>query len=148
MFVISPMKTFLLVAVLAVTLSIKDVSAIKCYQCNSAIDVGCDLIDGNEPEKFAHFYKECEGNYEGQTPFCRKIEYELLDREVEEQRLIRICGWIPSNRRKSCVEFTTDNHFQKECECHDNGCNASTRLKMSIFVTLASSILVLILSNA
>uniref|UniRef100_A0A1L8DA02 Putative membrane protein n=2 Tax=Nyssomyia neivai TaxID=330878 RepID=A0A1L8DA02_9DIPT len=146
MFVISPVK-ILLVAVLTVTISIKDVSAIKCYQCNSAVDIGCDLIEGNQPEKFAHFYKECEGKYEGHEPFCRKIEFELLDREIEEQRILRICGWIPSNSKRSCREFTTDNHFQMECECHDDGCNASTRLKTSLIVTLASFILVLIFSN-
>ncbi|XP_059617199.1 uncharacterized protein LOC132262079 [Phlebotomus argentipes] len=144
MFVISPSKSLLLIVVLIVTSSVKDTSAIKCYQCNSAVDVGCDLVDTLQADRFTHFYKECNQSYEGNEPFCRKIEFELLDREVEERRILRICGWIPSNRRRSCVEFTTDNHYQMECECHDDGCNVSSQLSVSLFA-LASTVFVFFL---
>ncbi|GAB0091245.1 hypothetical protein DMENIID0001_060630 [Sergentomyia squamirostris] len=135
MFVISLSKTLLLISVLIVTSSIKDVSAIKCYQCNSALDIECKNVDTQNAEMYQHFYKECPIQDEV-TPFCRKIEVELLGREIPEERIIRTCGYISANKRKSCYEFTTDNHFQLECECNQDGCNSSTRLKTTSFLLL------------
>lgn len=48
------------------------VNAIKCYQCNSVTDPGCDKIEKLPKQAVEHFFKECEGDFAGEEPFCRK----------------------------------------------------------------------------
>lgn len=48
------------------------VNSIKCYQCNSVSDPGCDKIETLPKQAIAHFFKDCVGDFDGEEPFCRK----------------------------------------------------------------------------
>lgn len=47
---------------------------IECFQCNSVEHPGC--VDLTINDTSSRYYRECDGDYQGHEPFCRKVATE------------------------------------------------------------------------
>lgn len=132
------------------------VNAIKCYQCNSVTDPGCDKIEMLPKEAIAHFFKDCEGDFDGNEPFCRKQDIKsnfktyvlsiwisfyirnffFLVISPKSTRVIRSCGWIKATHT-NCLSL--DSSFSKGgvCQCFEDGCNRLVFYFITIFKLLS-----------
>ncbi|CAH2005058.1 unnamed protein product [Acanthoscelides obtectus] len=103
--------------------------AIKCFQCNSGEVPECMDLSSNDTD--SPFYKECQGNYEGNKPFCRKIFSTIL--YAETAKVVRTCGWIKEVNETIdfCKKADTDFITQMSCLCFSDGCNSSYHITPS-----------------
>ncbi|XP_037024887.1 uncharacterized protein LOC119066482 [Bradysia coprophila] len=124
--------------------------SIKCYQCSSMTDEGCDSLATFSPHLTAAYFKECEelDKYNGSKPFCRKNELEVKYPE-KIKRTVRSCGWLKSPATPlSCTSRDYDGHIEVKCQCFEDGCNGSSQMEMFSLITLAVlNVLVFIACN-
>ncbi|KAG4066766.1 hypothetical protein HA402_012833 [Bradysia odoriphaga] len=103
------------------------VTAISCYQCNSAQNPECNDLGSYRPHLTAGFFKECTEylKYNNSVPFCRKTVIEVLlpDKVL---RTTRSCGWI--KHRRPCYKADNEGHLETSCQCFESGCNGSSNL--------------------
>ncbi|CAH1116033.1 unnamed protein product [Phaedon cochleariae] len=119
---------------------------INCFQCNSAEDPACANLTVNDTT--SRYYKPCDGNYDGKTPFCRKYVTSVIRLE-DSTRIDRSCGWILDNHEKMDTCKKGDGDFLKKtvCICSKEGCNTSARSGSYLFLTIFNSIFVVVLYN-
>lgn len=118
-------RIFLLSALLLVLYFPFQAYAIKCYQCTSVNDTRCDNIGIKNNNASMEFLRECDGDYKGKQPFCRKTTQTILD-EVKVVRIHRSCGWEEDKiNRKPCYKYETDFHLEMVCVCVEDGCNGA-----------------------
>ncbi|CAG9863135.1 unnamed protein product [Phyllotreta striolata] len=118
--------------------------SIKCYQCNSGVDPDCAALTVNDTS--SKHYKECTGDYEGESPFCRIYVTNVLHIQEPEKavRILRSCGWIRNKtlpQQESCRNDNSDFILKTKCQCFKDGCNSShhwepSKLLMVLFLIL------------
>ncbi|XP_018561831.1 uncharacterized protein LOC108903963 [Anoplophora glabripennis] len=116
---------------------------IECFQCNSVEHPGCEDLKVNDTK--SQYYKKCDGDYQKQEPFCRKVETEIMNVE-DSARIYRSCGWIRTGNftmKDFCRKADTDFIKKRQCQCYSNACNVSDRITPSS----ASVIILAILLN-
>ncbi|GAB6031409.1 hypothetical protein CHUAL_009186 [Chamberlinius hualienensis] len=123
-----------------ITISIKSVWSIRCYQCNSHYDDDCGgegkiLADAN--------LKTCDSN----STFCRKIDQEIHLTENSmgpDTRVIRDCGHDQGNEKP--YYFTSGlggQQYVYGCNNTD-GCNGATIVQLTpllIFTAILARII-------
>lgn len=118
--------------------------AIKCWDCNSMINKGCD--DPFKPDDFA--MADCSQKHLARFPdkeghICRKTVQKIND----EYRVIRGCGYINdtfdtilpgADIDDKCFRRTgTFSVMVEYCICNsDDGCNFATRIKINNWLTI------------
>lgn len=65
---------------------------IECFQCNSVEHPGC--VDLTINDTSSRYYRECDGDYQGHEPFCRKVatESKLYTQKKKKWKLKK--NWI------------------------------------------------------
>ncbi|XP_019868734.2 uncharacterized protein LOC109597484 [Aethina tumida] len=124
------MSARLLLSIVLWSLVFTSAIAIKCFQCNSAVDPGC--ADLKKEDTNSTYYKECSGDYK----FCRKIHSSILGDDDKLVRIHRQCGWILTKNDSNCKTSDTDFILKKNCVCWSDGCNSSNRIQVDFTVVL------------
>ncbi|GAB6018687.1 hypothetical protein CHUAL_000363 [Chamberlinius hualienensis] len=135
-------RTVVGLTILLIAVAVHSVSAIRCYQCNSITDAGCDLLPVNNK-----YIKDCSELKDGSRyDRCRKIE-QWVDIEVEGQkpihRIARTCGMPQGDDERDCYYRAGFGGRQQVCSCQEPECNAATKLNsinifaISLFSTIA-----------
>ncbi|GLV34674.1 uncharacterized protein CBL_09154 [Carabus blaptoides fortunei] len=133
------MHNLCFVYLLTAILSTKIVDAIQCYQCTSVNDTRC--LDLKHDNSTLDLYRECNGDYHGKQPFCRKTVQTIID-EVRIVRVHRSCGWEEDEiNTKPCYKYENDFHLEVICVCLTDGCNAAppSLTPMALLVAAATA---------
>uniref|UniRef100_A0A224XNC3 Putative e3 ubiquitin-protein ligase ari4 n=1 Tax=Panstrongylus lignarius TaxID=156445 RepID=A0A224XNC3_9HEMI len=119
----------------------QDVSAVWCYQCNSAYNEDCATITPNDTKSI--FYKSCNPEEKNVTEmFCRKLVQRIHDREGLI-RVVRSCGWI-LDPKEDCYKARSAGREEISCQCFTDGCNPASAITTSFLTIFTSFIFVYI----
>ncbi|XP_003743195.1 uncharacterized protein LOC100906353 [Galendromus occidentalis] len=126
----------LLVVAAVVLMGSYEVSAFRCYVCNSRNDTDCakSPID-------RRFLKECETvpyeNNKEKEPFivCR---HQIVQKEgvvFHDRR----CGWkMYAKKREVCLSSSDNLVKTTSCECHTEACNSTSSMNVSLLTIMAT----------
>ncbi|XP_019868731.2 U-scoloptoxin(05)-Sm1a [Aethina tumida] len=106
-------------------------SAIKCFQCDSAVDPGCAGLRSGETKSM--YYKECTG-VNDIAKFCRKVHYSISDGDKENVRIYRQCGWLSTRNDSTCKNSGNNSVWETNCACWTDGCNSSNKIRFDFTV--------------
>lgn len=132
------MKTLLAFAVIATVVGTG--LALRCYNCNSHIDKGCDTLPKDKAEGYL---KDCGNRDNGeQYNICRKLDMHLdMDFGKEhpaENRIHRDCGYMETEEGKtqesSCYYKSGYNTRTWVCSCKEDGCNPASMPSVAAFL--------------
>merc|ERR1712018_202654 len=124
--------------------------ALQCHQCNSYENADCDdpmsdlQADGSRVVKTNEFLKDCPADGNTYT-LCRKIDQTIRGHES----VIRSCGFEEKTNREGekldCYKTVLEEYSTYVCTCDTDGCNGSSHIEISIFATMITTALALML---
>jgi len=128
-------QSVIIASVMLLVLFINKGLAIKCYECNSHYNQGCDLV--NVPNNYtvdcSTKVERDENNRLIDYTFCRKI-FQVIDFSVnkmpQDTRTIRGCGYNTRSYQSTCYNRHGFGGRQIVCACNnEDNCNSSNSLK-------------------
>lgn len=122
--------------VLSTTLTIRQITCIKCYQCSSLQNHACFVYN-----LYGGYLTECKNVTKfGSRPVCRSISQINYFTERQDVTVIRECAYLyklPLDCTQSKFSIV---HYSLVCECDQDGCNQAYHVtsyhKMLIFIIL------------